>query len=95
MRGTKPYGYGVTVEIPPIATLPGAAYASAESAYFTFGSQHVAYYHTVHGKQKLLHVKGLILPKTCPKAGFPFKVTIGFIDGTDSTENYTMPCPRG
>jgi hypothetical protein len=94
VQGPKPYGYGVTLEIPPIPTLPGAAYASTESAYFTFGSQHVAYYHTIHGKQTLVHVKGLIIPKSCPKSGFPFKVTISFIDGTQSTDSYTMPCPR-
>lgn len=95
VQGPKPYGLGVSVEIPPIPTLPGAAYASTESAYFTFGSQHVAYYHTVHGKQQLVHVKGVVLPKRCPQAGFPFKVTIGFIDGTQSTDSYTLRCPHG
>jgi hypothetical protein len=94
VQGAKPYGLGVTIEIPPIATLPGAAYASAESAYFTFGSQHVAYFHTVNGKRQLVHVKGLILPKRCPTTGFPFKVTANFIDATHSTDTYAIPCPH-
>lgn len=94
-RGPKPYGLGVTVEVPPIATLPGAAYASVESTYLTVGSQKVAYYHGVHGRQRLVHVKGLIVPKSCPRGGFPFLVTIGFLDGTSTTDNYTVHCPRG
>jgi hypothetical protein len=93
VRGSKPYGLGVEFEVPPIPTLPGAAYASLESAYFTVGSQKVAYYQTVRGKRRLVHVKGIIVPKTCPKGGFPFKVTIGFLDGTQSTDTYNAPCP--
>jgi hypothetical protein len=94
VHGVKPYGIGFEFEIPPIPTLPGAAYASVETNYFTVGSQKVAYYHTVHGKQKLVHVKGLIVPKTCPKGGFPFKVTVNFLDGTSATDMYTAPCPH-
>ncbi|HEY7934395.1 MAG TPA: hypothetical protein VID48_11285 [Solirubrobacteraceae bacterium] len=94
IRGTKPYGFGVEFDIPPIPTLPGASYASIETNYFTVGSQHVAYYRTIHGKRQLVHVKGLIVPKTCPKGGFPFKVMISFLDGSSSTDTYTAPCPH-
>lgn len=93
-RGHWPYGLGVTVEVPPIATLPGAAYASVESTYLTVGSQKVAYYHSVRGRRQLVHVKGLIVPKSCPRGGFPFVVTIGFLDGASATDNYTTPCPH-
>lgn len=93
--GPKPYGIGFEFNIPPIPTLPGASYASVETNYFTIGSQKVAYYNTVAGHQKLVHVKGLIVPKTCPKGGFPFKITVNFLDGTSATDTYTAPCPPG
>jgi hypothetical protein len=93
VHGAKPYGFGVEFDIPPIPTLPGAAYASIETNYFTVGSQKIAYYQSIHGKQRLVHVKGLIVPKTCPQGGFPFKVTIGFLDGSQSTDTYSAPCP--
>jgi hypothetical protein len=48
----------------------------------------------VHGERKLVHVKGLIVPKTCPKGGFPFKVMITFLDGSSTTDTYTAPCPH-
>ena len=92
-RAPKPYGFAVEFEIPPIPTLPGASYASLESTYFTVGSQHIAYYHRVHGKRRLVNVKGLIVPKTCPKGGFPFKAMITYLDGTSGTYDYTVPCP--
>jgi hypothetical protein len=95
VHGSGPYGIGFEFEIPPIPTLPGAAYASVETNYFTVGSQKVAYYHIVHGRQKLVHVKGLIVPKRCPKGGFPFKVTVSFLDGTSATDTYAAPCPPG
>lgn len=94
VRGRAPYGFGLSVEIPLISTAPGAADASVESAYFTLGGQHIAYYHTVRGKQQLVHVNGIVLPKTCRGTGLPFTFTVDFMDGESSTNDFTMPCPR-
>jgi hypothetical protein len=90
----NPYGFGISVQVPPIPTLPGAANASMESNYVSIGSPNVEYYETVHGKPRLVHVKGLTAPKTCSGSGFPFAITISFADGTTSTASYTSPCPR-
>lgn len=89
----KPYGLGFSVEVPPISTLPGAAPASVESAFATFGATNVAYYETVHGKRTLVHLKGIVAPKICPSGGFPTEGTIDFADGTTLTVNPTIPCP--
>jgi hypothetical protein len=91
----KPYGLGFSVEIPPISTIPGATLASVESAFATFGSPNVAYYETVHGKRTLVHLKGVFVPKTCPRGGFPTEGTIDFADGSTLTVNPTIPCPHG
>jgi hypothetical protein len=48
----------------------------------------------LHGKRKLQHVRGLITPKTCPRAGFPIEVQIGFADGTATRTNTTVTCPH-
>jgi hypothetical protein len=94
VHGRRPYGFGLTVEIPLISTVPGALDASVQSAYFTLGDQHIAYYHAVRGKQRLVHVKGIVLPKSCRGPGLPFTYTVGFSDGTSSTDDFTMACPR-
>jgi hypothetical protein len=91
----KPYGLGFSVEVPLIPTIPGASYASAESAFVTLGSSNVAYYETVHGKRTLRHLKGLISPRTCPRGGFPIRGVFSFADGTTTTANTTIPCPKG
>lgn len=94
VHAPKPYGLGFSVEIPPIATLPGASLASVESAYATFGATNVAYYETVHGKRTLVHLRGMIAPKRCPLGGFPSEGKIDFADGTSLTVNPTIPCPH-
>jgi hypothetical protein len=90
----RPYGFAISVQVPPVSTIPGAAYASVESNYVSIGSTDVAYYETVHGKRRLVHIRGLTAPKTCSGHGFPFALTMSFADGTTSTADYADPCPR-
>jgi hypothetical protein len=92
--GPRPYGWGVTFEVPTIPTLPGASYASVEKTSFTFGDSKVAYFKTIHGRRKLVHVKGLIVPRSCPARGFPYEAAFSFEDGTANIYKGTIPCPR-
>jgi hypothetical protein len=89
----KPYGLGFTFKVPIIETLPGASPATAESIYITLGAPNAAYFETVHGKRTLVHVKGIVVPKQCPRGGFPYKTVIGFADGTANTVTGTIRCP--
>jgi len=94
IHAPKPYGFGIAVAIPPIYTLPGAGNASLESAYLSLGGKGIAYYRLVHGRRQLLHVRGLVVPKACPRGGFPFETIISFENGATNTARYTSPCPR-
>jgi hypothetical protein len=94
VHAPPPYGLGFSVEIPPIATFPGASDALVESAFATLGATNVAYYETVHGKRTLVHLRGIVVPKTCPRGGFPTEGTIDFADGTTLTVTPTIPCPH-
>ena len=90
----KPYGLGFTFKVPPIESLPGASNATAKSIFITLGAPNAAYYEQVGGKRKLVHVKGIIVPKTCPKGGFPYETQLVFEDGTNNTVKGTIPCPH-
>jgi hypothetical protein len=90
----KPYGIGFSVEIPLVTALPGASYASVESVFATLGATNAAYYETLHGKRKLVHLKGIVTPRRCPRGGFPSKGIVDFADGTTLTVNPTIPCPH-
>lgn len=94
VRAPKPYGFGITFDVPIIPPLPGAALGWVDHLFLTFGAKNVAYYKTVHGKKKLVHVRGVIVPKTCPRGGFPIEAIIGFADGATVTVNPTIPCPH-
>jgi hypothetical protein len=89
----KPYGLGFSFVIPPIQTLPGASDASLGSAQLTIGAPNAAYYEKVHGKRKLVHVKGLIVPKSCPTGGFPVQTRFSFEDGSTVVNKSTIRCP--
>jgi hypothetical protein len=89
----KPYGLGFSVEVPPISTFPGASDASVESVFATLGGANVAYYKTVRGKRRLVHLRGMVVPKRCPSGGFQSKGTVDFADGTTLTVTPTIPCP--
>lgn len=94
VHGPRPYGWGVEFEIPTIPTLPGASYASVEKTSFSFGDSKVAYFRTIHGRRRLVHVKGLIVPRSCPTGGFPYEASFSFEDGTSNTYRGAIPCPR-
>ncbi len=94
VKEPKPYGLGFTFKVPIIETLPGASPATAESISITLGAPNAAYFETVNGKRRLVHVKGIIVPKTCPHGGFPYETQIGFADGTTNTVKGTIPCPH-
>jgi hypothetical protein len=91
----KPYGLGFSVEVPPVSTFPGAPDASIESAFVTVGGSNVAYYEPVAGKRRLLHVRGIVVPKRCPSGGFPTEGTVDFADGATLAVKSAIPCPSG
>jgi len=93
IRAPSPYGLGFTAEVPPIPTLPGASNASLESIFLTAGDDNVAYYEQVHGKRKLVHVRGIVVPKRCPNGGFPYEALVSFEDGASLTSMGSVPCP--
>jgi len=93
VRSPKPYGLGLKLAIPLISTLPGASYASIQSAFFTFGSANVAYYKAVDGRRRLVRLKGLLSPLRCPRGGFPLQTTAEFADGSTAVSKDTLPCP--
>lgn len=93
VRGPSPYGFGLTLELPAIETVPGASGVSIESGFVSIGGSNIAYSERRHGIRTLEHVRGLIAPRTCPSGGFPFETTVTFEDGATSVARTASPCP--
>jgi hypothetical protein len=94
IRGPKPYGLGFSVDVPEIKVLPEASNASAKSAFLSLGAHNVTYYRTVHGKRRLFHVRGIILPRRCPRGGWPVASQFTFEDGSVVMAKRAIACPR-
>jgi hypothetical protein len=95
VKGSSPYGIGIALDVPSLSLLPGGLLGWEESVSVTLGSASVAYYRTVHGKKRLVHVRGIVLPRRCPPGGFPIAADVEFADGSTATSRSTIPCPRG
>jgi hypothetical protein len=94
VQGSSPYGIGITFGVSESPTLPGALPGWEERVSLTLGATHVAYYRPVRGSRRLVHVRGIVLPKRCPRGGFPIESGVEFADGTSTISKTTVPCPR-
>jgi hypothetical protein len=89
--GANGYGIELEEEVPLIASVPGAPYASVKTITGTFGAAIKS-----HGKA-IYYGR---LPKTCPQGGFPLKTEAIFAENGEPskpesvTAFYTAPCPH-
>jgi hypothetical protein len=92
VNGRPPYGLGFSLNVPLIKVLPEASDASAASASLALGAKGQTYVTKVHGHRKRVRIRGIILPKTCPKSGWPVKTEFSFQDGTTAEAKTTVHC---
>jgi hypothetical protein len=80
--------------VPLVESLPGSPYVSVVAVDITLGG-HLTYYERIHGKTTPFHPTGVVLPRRCPRGGFPFSADFSFLDGSHPQARTTVPCPRG
>jgi hypothetical protein len=91
LGGVDGYAFEEEEEVPLIATVPDAPYASIKTITASFGAAIRS-----HGKTNYY----FRLPKTCPKGGFPLKSEAIFAENGELskpetvTAFYKAPCPR-
>jgi hypothetical protein len=93
LNAPHPFGGAFNTTIPIVPTLPEGPDAVITELRSTLGPIHITYYQTFHGKTTAYHPKGVLLPQTCPHAGFPFAATFAFLGGSHTTAHTTVPCP--
>jgi len=94
IHSPRPYGLGLSIDVPLIKVLPEASDASAKSAFLTLGANNVAYYRRVHGRRRLFLVRGIVSPRTCPRGGWPVASQFSFQDNSTVFAKSAIPCPR-
>jgi hypothetical protein len=93
VRAPKPYGIGISFAVPIVPSLPGAPLGWVDHLLLTLGSGHASFKEKVHGKTRLVHVRGLVAPRACPPGGFPIEGTFEFADASTTTSTASIPCP--
>lgn len=94
VQGRKPYGPGFSLDVMDPPSLPGLSPSWEKRVSVSFGANHIAYYRAGHGSKKLVHVKGIVLPRRCPRGGFPVEASFVFADGSTAISKHRLPCPR-
>ena len=93
LPANSPFGGVVSIGIPLVPTLPGAPYISVIHLRATLGPIGVTYYEHVGGVTLAYTPKGILLPNSCPRGGFPFAATFSFLDGSEAKASTAIPCP--
>jgi hypothetical protein len=89
--GAGDYGLEEEEQVPLVATVPGAPYASVRTITGKFGAAMKSHGRTIYYGR---------VPKTCPKGGFPLKTEVILAENGEPSKPetvsafYKAPCPR-
>jgi hypothetical protein len=87
-----PFGGIVNIGVPLVETLPGAPYVSVIELHSTIGPKKVVYYEQVDGRTLAYRPLGILLPRSCPRGGFPFAARFVFANETSASARTAVPC---
>ncbi len=91
LGGSGGFGPELLAEVPLVASVPGAPYASVKTISVKAGSAYKSHGKTIYYGR---------VPKKCPAGGFPIKTEIIFAENGEPSKpvivpaSYKAPCPR-
>jgi len=89
-----PFSGRLNAAIPLIPTWPGGGDIVVTRMTFTIGPLGLTYYRRVLARIVPFRPRGIVVPRRCPRGGFPFRVDIAFLDGSRAGATSAVPCPR-
>ena len=90
----RPFGGLIETKLPLVPSVPEGPDVALLGLQTTIGPAGIVYRENIGGKAVSFRPRGILLPKRCPRGGFPFAVHLDFSDGTGASTNATVPCPR-
>lgn len=94
LSAAPPFAGSIDIKVPLVPGLPFGPNVAVVKLAMTVGpTSKIFYYERVHGKTLRYHPRGVLLPDSCPRGGFPFAATFGFEDGSQATAETTVRCP--
>ena len=88
-----PFAGLVDIQIPLVQSLPETPDVSVSEIQLALGPETLTYSENTGGKVVHYIPEGIDLPKRCPRGGFPFAVTLGFLGGSHASGRTAVPCP--
>ena len=95
MPAQAPFGGLLNATLPLLPSVPEGPDVALVRLQTTIGAKGITYYERVKGKTIAFHPRGILLPKSCPRGGFPFTAHLTFQDATNASASTAVPCPRG
>jgi hypothetical protein len=89
-----PFGDRINTDIPLVPSWAEGPNVALIHFSSTIGPLHLTYHRQVNGKLIAYKPHGIIIPKHCPRGGFPFGAVLTFEDGTATTTTARVRCPR-
>jgi len=88
-----PFAGDLDIHVPLLQSILGAPNVSVAEIELGLGPESLTYYEHIAGKLTHYIPEGITLPKHCPRGGFPFAVTLGFLGGSQASGRTAVPCP--
>jgi hypothetical protein len=87
-----PYGGDLSVQLLPIPGLEDITIALLRLS-ISIGARDIVYYDDSGPRRIAYHPDGVVLPSTCPRGGFRFRVLLDFEDASHGIATTTVGCP--
>jgi hypothetical protein len=94
LEDNAPFSGRLDTTVPLIPTWPGGPDLSVTRIASTIGPRGLTYYKHVRGKFVPFVPRGILLPRRCPRGGFPFEADLTFLTGAQAGATTVVPCPR-
>jgi hypothetical protein len=90
---STPFGGRLHFNVPLVPSIPEAPDVSIVNLQTTLGPLGLIYTEHVHGRTISYHPRGILIPPTCPRGGFPFTADLTFQHSPPAHAKTTVPCP--
>ncbi len=94
LAAPPPFGGLLEVTLPLIPAVPEGPNVVLVGMTTTIGPRGLVYHERIGGRMVAFHPQRSLLPRSCPRGGFPFAVSVTLQNGAVADGSTTVPCPR-
>jgi hypothetical protein len=88
------FGGLIETKLPLVPSVPDGPDVALLGLQTTIGPAGIVYHEDIDGRIVNFRPRGILLPRSCPRGGFPFAVHLSFNDDAGASAGATVPCPR-